>query len=79
MALTGAERQANYIARIKARAAHADVLAARLAEIEAQQADPHLDRFEARHAVARGDDKPLAHRRVPKARARRSKAAAHAR
>jgi hypothetical protein len=53
VALTGAERQANYIARLKARAAHADVLAVRLAAIEAQQADARLTRQEARHETPR--------------------------
>jgi hypothetical protein len=66
MALTGAERQANYIARLKARAAHADVLAVRLAQIEAQQVDARLVRHEARHAAV-GSPK------------RRGRTAAHAR
>jgi hypothetical protein len=52
MALSGAERQARYIAKLKSQAAHADVLAARLAAIEAEQADARLARHEARHAIA---------------------------
>jgi hypothetical protein len=65
MALTGAERQARYIRKLKDQAAYADVLAARLAEIEAQQANAYLARHEARQAVVRDDGKPLATRRVP--------------
>jgi hypothetical protein len=52
MAMTGAERQRRYIGKLKSQAAHADVLAARLAEIEAQQANAHLVRREARHIAA---------------------------
>jgi hypothetical protein len=49
--------------------------AERLAVIEEQQVDARIARHEARHGAVHGDDKPLAHRRVPKARARRGKAA----
>jgi hypothetical protein len=52
MALSGAERQAAYIARLKARAAYADVLAARNAELEAQV------RSCARAALIRSRQKP---------------------
>jgi hypothetical protein len=63
MAMTGAERQARYIRKLKDRAAHADVLARRLAEIEAEQADVHLVRHEARHEAARRDRARKVHRR----------------
>jgi hypothetical protein len=61
MALSGAQRQRNYINRLKDRAAYADVLAARLAQIEAEQACMRLHRF----AVPQAGAKPLAHRRKP--------------
>jgi hypothetical protein len=67
MAMTGAQRQARYIAKLKSQAAHADVLAVRNAELEAQMADARLRRFEAQHEAG----KP--------ARKQRGRTAAHAR
>jgi hypothetical protein len=65
MTMTGAQRQARHILKLKLRAAAGDAAVARLAQIEAQQADAHLARREARHVAAPSK--------------RRGKAAAHAR
>ena len=75
--MTGAERQASYIARLKARAAHADVLALRLAAIEALP-DARLQRHDARQAVGSlGHHEPSAERSAWLAQAKHAERAAH--